>query len=603
MPDQKRGGHKSAVRFLLSILIGILFLLPHIVRMEVLHTVRNYSPFSALSSSPTTIDETYMYASEVNYTYRQHRLAYDTDAYEHRMQPMPYSLLPTEAEVLLARLFGSVAAAQIFCYFLFPAITAWLLMGMFLKIDASVLLAALLALFTLVASFSIQTFEIGIRELLLHGLHSGFIETLQASRNPNPNMTFPLFLGALLAQLAALLRRSLRYAWLAGLLGGLLFYSYVFYAIAWAACIALLTLIAWLRFRTWARPTVASLLTTVFAALPFLLWVRAAKKTGGYIDRSNRMGMVHSHLPNLHELKLSIIYAACLVLLWILWRYRIAKRSPGYDATPSFAAALVFGCAAAGGIAGMNMQLLTGFNVQAAMHYSHMVVQPALVLLSLVTFIAATETVRQKQSSLWAAALFIAFFAVCAANQVEAAVNSAPLHRMIPWQQALFHWLNHNTQPGDVVATTSIVLAMYMPVHTQDCTLMVNGSRTSASDSEILDRYLLASALTGASPSTVEQELAPKQPTHQPWTNYPSFFFEYSPDLNTRQTLKSTVVQAALAKYRSLNLSSELRHYRVNYLYAENGRNPVQIEGMQWQRVFTTTNGSLWRLSPMQVSR
>jgi hypothetical protein len=593
---------KNLLRLLLAVLIGALFFLPHAVRMATLHTVRGYSPFSALSPSPTTIDETYLYGAEVNYSYRQHRLANDTDAFEHCDEPMPYSVLPTEAEVLLAEIFRSVGAAQIFCYFLFPAITAWLLMRLFLELGASVMLAAFLALVTLVASFSLRTIEIGTRSLLQHGLHSGFIETLQASRNPNPNMTFPLLLGVLLAQAAALYRRSTAYALLAGALGGLLFYSYIYYAISWVGAAALLVVLALpAGRRDYLKLSSMALLTTICTAVPFLLWVRAAKKSGGYFYRNNRLGMVHSHLPAIHDLKLSVVFVVCLVLLWLVWRY-FTSRQPANSRDLRFASVvvMVFGCAVAGGILGMNMQILTGFNVQAGHHFPHMVIQPTLILLCLIMLLVMTESVRRQRSGLWAGALFTAFFVVCTASQIEAGINSAALHRVTPWEHVLFDWLNHNTHPGDVVATTSLQLALSMPVYSQDCTLMVNGSRTSASDGEILNRYLLAEALIGAPADTIANDLglneAQSPPPSRPWTSYPAFFYEYSPYLADRTTLKREVIEASLARYRSLNPGDGLRHFRVDYLFAANGQNPPLINGFDWQKVLVTTNGTLWRL-------
>ena len=595
---------RSPVRLWLSLLIGILFLLPQLVRMADLHSVRDYSPFSARSSSPTTIDETFLYAAEVNYTYRQHRLANDTDAWEHRNQPVPYSLLPAETEVAIARLFHSVAAAQIFCYFLFPAITAWLLMGIFLDIGASMPLSALLALVTLVASFSLHTWEIGLRALLVHGMHSGFIETLQASRNFNPNMTFPLFLGALLALIAVLRRRSMGYAVLAGLLGGLLFFSYVYYAIAWAAAVAFLALIALLRKEMRSLPLLAVLSITICLGAPFLLWVHAAKKAGGYLNRIDRLGAVYSHLPSVHNLKLTAIFALCLALFYLAWRLitRFTPRSDAREESPGVVL-LVLGCAAAGGVAGLNMQILTGFDLQDAHHFPHMVIQPMLVLMVLVLALTVASRLRLQPPRSWATALFLLFFMACAAIQTEAAVNSAPLHRIVPSERVLFQWLNHHTRPGDVVATTSLELAVYMPVYSQDYTLIVDGSRTSATDNEILDRYLLAEALTSTPEATVASELDPPVDslrtlleTRTPWHNYPSFFFEHSPDLGNHDALKPELLQKELDRYRTLDVADDLKRFRVNYLYTENGQRPDSVPQVTWQKVLTTSNGTLWRL-------
>ena len=162
----------------LACLVGVLFVLPQAVRIWSLQSFRDYSPFSARTASMTVWDETFMYAAQVNYSYRHHRLAYDTDSYEHRDEPVPYSVLLVELELLFAEIFQSVGAAQIFCYFLFPAITAWFLMTLFMRPQASPWLAGFLAFLVLIVGFSLLTIYQGEEMLLRFGLHSGFVETL-----------------------------------------------------------------------------------------------------------------------------------------------------------------------------------------------------------------------------------------------------------------------------------------------------------------------------------------------------------------------------------------------------------------------------------------
>lgn len=447
--------------------------------------------------------------------------------------------------------------------------------------------------------------------MVFHGLHSGFIETLQASRNPNPNMTFPLFLGALLLQIAALRRRSLRLAVLAGVVAGLLFFSYIYYALSWSAAALLLTVIAGARRRDLLTPSLTALLATIAMGVPFLFWVSAAKKAGGYQFRTARLGMVYSHLPSSDDLKLGAIYTGCLILLAICWNYLSRRRAvesagkahpfEGASTSRPGLAFLVFSCAAAGGILGMNMSLVTGFNIQANHHFTHMVIQPALVVLCFMILLAATERTRQAKSSRLAIVPFLALFAICSACQVEAAVNSAPAHRIIPSERTLFFWLNKNTSPSDVVATTSLELAIYMPLYSKDYTLMVEGTRTSASDDEILARYLLAEKLVGAPASTIAQDLTSARAaddTEHAWWTYPNFFFEHSLYLEAPFSLKPWVVRKELAEYASLNVADELRHFRVNYLYTVGKQEPAKIAGISFSRVLKTADGSLWRLTP-----
>ena len=593
----------------LACLIGLLFVLPHAVRIWRLHSFRDYSPFSARTASMTVWDETFMYAAQVNYSYRHHRLAYDTDSFEHRDEPVPYSVLPAEAEVLLAGIFHSLAAAQIFCYFLFPAITAWLLMSLFIRLQASPWLAAFLALFVLISSFSLLTIYVGDEALLYHGFHSYFVETLQAARNPHPNMSFPLFLGTLMALCAALRQRSGRYALAAGVLGGLLFYTYIYYAIAWSAGIALVTLFCLLVQPSRSRTAAISLGVTVGLAIPFLLWTRSAKQAGGYLYRSARLGMTYSRLPPRLDIEFSIAFVLVIVLAMLFWAAcRAALTGLDKEVRQSTDAIVaVFGCAALGGIAGLNLQLVTGFNVQANKHYTHMVIQPAIIIMGLAVMMALSARVRSRGSAVWGAAFFAVLFTLSAAAQVSAGINSAKAHRVIPADQRLFDWLERNTTPDDVVATNDLAISAELPVFTHNYTLLANGTRSSGSDDEILDRLLLADALVHTSLAEVQKQLRPTNKDELSWrfgspftTNYVPFLFEHSPKRvpNLLQPMLTPQAAAvALAKYRHLDLNQQLHRFRVNYVYVMDGQTPATVGGWQMQMVLQTTRGTLWKLT------
>ena len=602
----------SAHRFeklTLACFVGVLFVLPHAVRIWRLQSFRDYSPFSARTASMTVWDETFMYAAQVNYSYRHHRLAYDTDSYEHRDEPVPYSVLPVEVEVLFAEIFQSVGAAQIFCHFLFPAITAGLLMSLFMRLQASPWLAGFLALLVLIVGFSLLTFYQGEATLLRFGFHSEFVDTLQASRNPHPNMSFPLFLAALMVLCAALRLRSTRYALAAGVLGGLLFYTYIYYAIAWGAGIGLLTLLC-LFFQPGLRKTAAiALAVTLGFSFPFLLWTRSAKQAGGYAYRSARLGMIYSRIPPRLDIEFSIFFFVAIVLVMLLWTACRAKLTGIDREVRQFTDLIVavFGCAALGGIAGLNLQLVTGFNVQANKHYTHMVIQPALIIMGMAVLLALTARFRKHWPAAWGAALFIALFSLSAAVQVTAALNSADAHRVFPADARLFAWLERDTAPDDVVATTDLALATELPVFTHNYTLLANGTRSSGSDDEILDRFLLADALVSSPPAVVEQQLRPieKDEVYHAGdpvgaSYYVPFLFEHSPKRvpNLLQPMLTHEAAAdALAKYRDLDLNRELHRFRVNYVYVMNGQAPATIAGWRMQMVLKTERGSLWKLT------
>lgn len=592
------------IRLVVSCFIGLLFVLPHGVRFLCLQPVGGYSPFSARTPSMMVWDETFAYGAEVNYTYRHHQLANDVDAFEHRHEPVPYSILPIETEVIFATLFHSVDAAQIFCHFLFPALTAWILISIFGRYLASVWLSGFLALVVLVLSFSVRTIYIGALAIFHSGLHSTFAETLQAARNPHPNMSFPLFLAAGLSLGTALYRGSDRYALLAGVLGGLLFYTYVYYALPWSGCVALVTLATLIMWRDRLRESIVSLGTTALVGLPFVLWTKAANKTHGYANRTARLGMWHTHSVGPLGKELTIFWFTVIALCLLFWgvcRTRLTAISE--DARQlTDPAVLVCACATLSAIAAMNMQIVTGFNIQPEIHYPHMVIQPATIIMIMILGLAFTQRTRARRSAKLSAALFITLFAFCAVEQISGAMNSAQAHRILPAEAALFSWLNQSTSPDDVIATTDLSLCVVLPVFTHNYSLLANGSRTSGSDDEVLERFLLANALTSTPEGRVIEELSgswPRTPSDQnPGnTSYAAFLYEWSPYRDMlRPSLTPQALAMAAARYRSLDIAHDLERFRVNYIYTMNGQTPASIRGWQTQRALDTPQGTLWRL-------
>jgi hypothetical protein len=596
-------------QLILAVLVGLLFLLPHLTRIAVIGSAHDYTPFAADSASPTVWDETFLYASEANYMFLQHKLAYDTDAYEHRNEPFPYSVLPVGIVAAIASMTGSLAAAQIICHFLFPAITTWLLISFFRQLRASTLLAALLSLLILVIGFSPRTLLLGDSDILRHGLHGNFVDTLQAARNPHPNMSFPLFLAACICIAYAITHRSHRLFLSAGVLGGLLFYSYTFYAIAWSgACFFLFLLSFWSSIRI-PRSSILALASTGFIALPFFLWSRASKASGAYWNRTSRLGLIRSHMLTKTGVKISIAWLVLIVCLLALWSWYSRKASEADRETTKYrltrAAIAVFTCAALGGIAGLNMQILTGFNIQPEAHFPHMVIQPAVLVLAAIVLLAWLPRWNGLWSSApkWSLALFALLFVGCCLVQIDAGYHSAPRHRMLDADRKLYDWLLHNTSDGAVVATTDLRLSVDLPVYTHNSILMVNGTRTSGPDEESLQRFLVANALTGMSATQVNKELKLGFKDRAYWpipsSTYTYYLFEHSPYRDeSGDNVFDRYIPALMNQYAAIQAdpSQALQKFRVDYIYTENGQTPPSISGWRATPVLQNPGATLWHL-------
>ncbi len=602
---QARSGTLQTRSIFLALLIGFLFLLPHIAGIATAGSFRAYTPFSVITPSNVISDESFLYGAQTNTMLQQHRRADDTDSWEGRNTWFPYSFLPESVEAVTAAVLApghprtGLKLAQILFHFAFPAIMAALLMALFDLPEIPTSLAALLALTVMVASFSARTLTGSVLAVLSHSGGAAFANPLQASRNPNPNVSFVIVLVAIWLAVRACRSLSNRSFAIAGVVGGLLFYCYTFYAIAWSAACLLLALASLVPVLRLPRGFLRMLAATVVTALPYLAWVHVSKRSGVYVQRTGRLGMVYSHRLPPESLHTSLEFGIPLFVLLITWllvlRRHVQQRPGGENA---YSAILVTTALGLGGIAGLDMQIVTGFNVQADFHYTHMVIQPAAVLI--VALLIAC--LLGRRGARWVAIPgFVVLWIACALIEAHAGIASAPYQQLPAGDAVLFDWLETHTRPGDVLATTNLRLCMETPLFTHNRLLVANGTRASGSDEQLLERLLVANRLSGATEQQVRAELAVGDalPDAVPFETYGTYLFEQSPLLNPyTHYLTDAAVASALEQYSRLNVDRELTRYRVDYLYTEHGGSPQPGSAWQAAPVLETPGGGvLWRIT------
>ena len=148
------------------------------------------------------------------------------------------------------------------------------------------------------------------------------------------------------------------------------------------------------------------------------------------------------------------------------------------------------------------------------------------------------------------------------------------------------------------MATDDLGLSILLPCATHDSVLFANGSRSTASDEELMERFLLASRLSGASSEQVAIELQSETAERIGVSSYAYYLFETSPYKDdVGQHIVSGQIPALLHWFRSMNLEDELRRFRVDYLWTENGQVPTEVMGWSWTLVFTNHEAQLWYLS------
>jgi hypothetical protein len=183
---------------------------------------------------------------------------------------------------------------------------------------------------------------------------------------------------------------------------------------------------------------------------------------------------------------------------------------------------------------------------------------------------------------------------------VEAARDSAEAHRMTPARQRLTDWLNRNSETGSVVATDDLELSSVLPVLTHNSVLFSDGSRSGASDEELMERFLLASRLSGTPAAVVSEELSNPDNKIVPLMSYTRYLFEINfryEHYGDDHFVAPERLPPLLREFAEMDLAGELRRFRVDYLWTEPGRQPATVPGWTLTPVLDTADGRLWRLS------
>jgi hypothetical protein len=254
----------------------------------------------------------------------------------------------------------------------------------------------------------------------------------------------------------------------------------------------------------------------------------------------------------------------------------------------------------ASGLAGMNMQVVTGFNLQQVQHYPHMILQPVgFMMMSLLVVLVYP---RGRVWEVTTAVALVLALGLSALAQVEVGRDTAAQHELTLGERSLFGWLCAHSAVGSVVATDDLALSIVLPVQTHNSVLFANGSRSSAPDEELMERFLLASRLAGTPPEVVERELVEPTAPDEDVTvaNYPLYLFEFSllyQRIPAERRIAPERLAGVMQWYRALNVSHELERFRVDYVWMHGSSVPVGVAGWRSVHVLSNDEGSLWQLT------
>jgi hypothetical protein len=549
-------------------IVGLLFALTDLIEYGQLG--KNFTPFSvAYSVSELTYDETQVYVPGPRRLFETNSLKPEVDIFELRGAMSAWPLAHSLIIGSIAKLVGSLEVSWIIAHAIFPAIVWLLVFFCSRELQLSATAALVLATATCLIPF-------GLRNFFLIG-QNALVQPLELSRMPHPGLSFSLVLLGIIAVSRAVAAESFIAAVGAGILIGLNFYSYYFYWITIA-----LGFTAWLGAATVLRRTndVKVLciigLTAGLTGLPFLVTLAVARSQG-FTNLMERFGFFHREL-SLASLLLALSITSIAVLLY-------ARKK-----LPPLATAFVF--VLAGGALGLNAHVLTGYDAKDYQHLTSMLIQPLAFFL---VGVAILRSLPRPWYPPWLCVLATLMLVTLGAyRQVRVAHNVVSGHDRRQGPVQLVETLRNRIAAGSVVGSTDPQVLTLVPSLSTLWTFVPLGSRSQASNDEILRRFLILRKLEGATISDVHADFTRIYPSKR--VDRSLIYVLFQNQLNGAQ------LQARIDElWAELNLEQDLSARRLNVL-ATIGAPPPLPEDTGWQLVKAGSIGK-WNIFQLQSRR
>ena len=483
--------HQAAV--ILSLLIGIIFLLPHLLTPILQDDSQNYSPLVVKGVDARGVDEVF-YAAYVQEAAEGHLIPRsnvlewkDRLILSHAGAPFPSLLLG-----VMSWLLGGIVNTYIFSYFFFTLISSLLIYALsylLTKNKTLSLLAPPLLFFS--PTYLLKFFSDQIVQPISY--FSRFYPVL---------VDFPIFAATLLAVLFLLKNKEWKFTIISGILGGLLFYTYFYYWTFYIVFIGLFWLLSLIRkeMAMFKKLTVSCLLTIIIGATFFLNSISTISNQAEILHRLNAI------VGRSPEWLITLLLLSIVIIL--VYAYHQSKnRTSMFKGEESslekseihfyFLLVLILT-----GIVVMNVQVIMGYTINPR-HWLTTAMWPILVLsvLYILNFVEGVVFVERKKlrniirkSSFIFIGLLLLFGVMW---QVTFSHNTYSLYTLSNSQRELFEWLNINTAKDEVVLSLSSEMILLVPVYTHNNNFIPNAVVEPIPIPEIITRRLIASKMVG----------------------------------------------------------------------------------------------------------
>ncbi|MBV9546116.1 MAG: hypothetical protein JOY61_17235, partial [Chloroflexi bacterium] len=527
--------------------VVVIFGLPHLLIPRLLHPGQTYTPFAVDGVSALTFDKTSTYGAQLNYMVEHRAWPYDTDVFEARDTPTPVATAPYVPLAVAAVALGGVDRAVILADFVLPALACLILYALLVDMTRSWGISLVGALVTVLASFGPRNF-IDVPLMVFSRQFNSVVQPLEYSRLLHPEVSFTLFAAALLFLWRAIRNARVTDGMAAGILGGLLFYTYVYYWPVWVGACALL----FLGLGTARRVLLLTGGSTVVVGLPFWWMFIQEHGSAPFVNAISRHSDTWGRVPPSEKIVYTFVSCAIFAILATLY---VRSAANNRRVLAFFAAVFV------ASIAAFNMELVTGFSVESMLHFPNRLFQPffSLAAFGLALPILTRRIAWRRLAPAATSVAVTGLIGVALLRQVLVSENVAPQHVLSPDKQLLFTWLDQNSRLDDVVVAEAADLNELLPVFTRDRPFVAYGERTGLSYTDLMQRFLIGMKLLQTPPEHIRALLAQDHDHADPPVGLTySYFLFIGAEGMTNWRLSDGEIDAALERYQTLNLSTDL---------------------------------------------
>ena len=583
MTEVRRAGQETARRIrigALGLLVVIIFGLPHLLTPAVQPRGTVYTPFVPFGASALVWDETVLYAPQANYTARTLRPAYDAGIYEYRNRP---TVVPTVPNYVLAPIqwfTGSTVGAFVVADFIFPVLAFFLAIAIARRLGASEAVATAAAVLMLIPAQAPRNSVTVVRDVLMG--QWTMTQPLEYSRFLAPEFSFTLLLAGLLFLIGA--TKSRWQSVMAGVTGGLMFYTYLYCWTVWVTgCLLLLGWTVVAKGRVERNYVVVNVVTWL-CGIPFWIGYLRFVRSGAYEAVTHRMSWTIGHVPEVETIATTVV---CLMAIAVAGRLSRGNEN-----------AKVLIIFILGGVVAYNGQIILGRTFES-FHFPNRFFQPTFALVGAACLGREAERRWPRRTERGAWLLVACVLALGAARQAGVSIHTASLHALDPGSESLFVWLRANGKPDEVVLTSDESLNYILPIYTTQFVYLPFCILTSAPDSELAERFLITLRLLGYNVEYMGRQVARSafdtRRSHVSWSFH----------LFRKHWLEENDIIQLGERWGRVTFPQALSRYRVDYVI-RSPRDPATRESLEangLRRVGEGRFGEIYRVDNRSGAR